>query len=423
MPKIPNFLKDDVISKFGEQIQNLTDAKKLSNDIFIETGVTLSYNTIRRIFGLIKIQQTSFHIKTVNTLSKYCGFKNAITHKKHYYDYKLWKLINKISYTNNKIENFNTLIKELEKLINKNHKYMGLLGLLTNKLILQGNEDQLVKLYTIKIKNIYEPRMLMAVTNCVNLMASSIRTYKFKKNSTLIALSKQETFIRLYLHHFIDYSVNNKNYIKILKYTDDKLFNPTDKAYKYLFLDTMNFFKKKSLNFKGLEIPYHYITNDFVRGRWIGISYLKNKKKFNFEDFYISKSILLATEVLVFALICNDTVTIKNICSFYKNEKLDNMHWYYKNEKIIIDLFLALYFFMIGNKKEAFLYFNKIKVTEDSNFQRLEYNISLYLYIQIVIEGESEILIKKFNNSKKQNHFKLLDVKKAIDLNRLFQIK
>jgi len=198
--------------------------------------------------------------------------------------------------------------------------------------------------------------------------------------------------------------------------------NP-DKAYKYLFLDTMNFFKKKSLNFKGLEIPYQYITNDFVRGRWIGISYLKNKKKFNFEDFYISKSILLATEVLVFALICNDTVTIKNICSFYKNEKLDNMHWYYKNEKIIIDLFLALYFFMIGNKKEAFLYFNKIKVTEDSNFQRLEYNISLYLYIQIVIEGESEILIKKFNNSKKQNHFKLLDVNKAIDLNRLFQIK
>ena len=420
MPRIPTFLRAVIISKFGEQVHNLSSVKKLSYDIAKETGGAVSYNTLRRIFGLIKTPQTNFHIKTLNTLSRYCGFKNAVAHQKHYQNYKLWKLVNTISYSNNKIENFNTLLKELETLVNKDARYLGLIGLLTNKLILQENEDQLVQLYAIKIEDIYAPRLLMAVTNCANLMASSIRMYKFKNTNTLIALSKQETFIRLYLHHFIDYSIHNQNYIELLQHTDDQMFNTTDTAYKYLFLDTLNFLKKKALNFKGLEIPYHHITNDFVKGRWIGISYLNNKKEFSFEKFYSPKSILLATEVLVFALVCNDTATIKNICSFYEHEQLEHLHWYYKNEKIIINLFLALNFFMKGNKKEASVCFHAIDITEDSNFQRLEHNTTLHLFIQIIIEGDSDILRRQFEASKKHNHFKFLHVKNAIALHHSF---
>jgi hypothetical protein len=420
MPRIHAFLMEDIVSEFGEKVDNLSNAKKLSNEIAKATGGKVSYNSIRRIFGLIKTPQINYHIKTLNTLSRYCGFKNSVAHEKHNQNYKLWKLVNTISNSNKKIENFNILIKELETLVNKDPRFLVLIGLLTNKLILQENEDQLVQLYTIKIENIYAPGLLMVVTNCTNLMASSIRMYKFKSTNTIIALSKQETFIRLYLHHFIDYSINNQNYIELLQYTDDQTFNTTDTAYKYLFLDTFNFFKKKTLNFKGLETPYHHITNDFVKGRWIGISYLNNKKEFSFEKFYTSKSILLATEVLVFALICNDTATIKNICSFYENENLKYLHWYYKNEKIIIDLFLALNNFLNGNKKKASVRFHKIDITKDSNFQRLEHNTTLHLFIQIIIEGDSDILRMQFKNSKKHNHFKFLHIKKAIALNHSF---
>ena len=143
------------------------------------------------------------------------------------------------------------------------------------------------------------------------------------------------------------------------------------------------------------------------KGRWIGISYLNNKKEFSFEKFYSPKSILLATEVLVFALVCNDTATIKNICSFYENEKLEHLHWYYKNDLIIINLFLALNNFLNGNKKEESVCFHAIDIAEDSNFQRLEYNTTLQLFIQIIIEGDSDILRRQFENSKKYNHFKL----------------
>ena len=420
MPRIHAFLKEDIISKFGEQVHNLSSVKKLSNDIAKETSGKVSYNTLRRIFGLIETPQINFHLKTLNILSRYCGFKDAVAHEKQHQNYKLWKLINTISYSNKKIKNFNTLKNELETLVNKDAKFLVLLGLLTNKLILQENEEQLVQLYTIKIKNIYAPSILMSVTNCANLMASSLRIYKFKNANTILALSKQETFIRLYLHHFIDYSIDNQNYIALLQHTDDQMFNTTDTAYKYLFLDTLNFFKNKALNFKGLEIPYHCLTNDFVKGRWIGISYLNNKKEFSFEKFYTSKSILLATEVLVFALLQNDVTTIKNICSFYENEKRAQLHWYYKNENIIINLFLVLSNLLKGNKKKAVTLFNAIDINEDSNFQRLEHNTTLHLYIQIIIEGGTDILKNKFANSKKYNHFKLLQVKKAIALHHSF---
>jgi short-subunit dehydrogenase len=75
---------------------------------------------------------------------------------------------------------------------------------------------------------------------------------------------------------------------------------------------------------------------------------------------------------------------------------------------------------MNGNKKEASVCFHAIDLTEDSNFQRLEHNTSLHLFIQIIIEGDSDILRRQFENSKKHNYFKFLDVKKAIALNHSF---
>jgi hypothetical protein len=44
----------------------------------------------------------------------------------------------------------------------------------------------------------------------------------------------------------------------------------------------------------------------------------------------------------------------------------------------------------------------------------------LQLFIQIIIEGDSDILRRQFENSKKYNHFKFLHVKNAIALNHSF---
>ena len=415
-----DFLIDEVVAKFGEQVDNLSSAEKLSKEISKRQNGEVSYNTIRRFFNLIQSKQNNYHLKTINTFSRYCGYKNFIEHEKHYNSHRIWRLINIINYSSKKIENFKELKGNLQDLINKNSKNITLLGLLTNKLLLQEKEEEFVDTYNIKVNNIYDSNMLMPITNYCNLVASSLRQYNFKDRKTILELSKKETFIRLYVHHFVDYSRNNHNYIDILSACDDKSYNSTDTAFKYLFLDTMRFFKSEALNFKGIDIPYDNLTNDFVRGRWIAIFYLRNKKEFNFKEFYKSDSILLVRELLVFALVKNDISTVKDVCAFYEHENFKNLHWHYQNEKIIVDLFLTLNFFIKGNSVKALALLNAINLDRNSNYQRLEHNTVLYLYIQIIIEGASEGLKLKFKEAKKISHLELLSYNNAVGLNKTF---
>lgn len=420
MEKKYQFLIDEVLSKFGEKVNSVRNAKKLSKEISNNKNGDISYNTIRRFFGLIDTKQKKYHIKTLNILSRYCGYENFIEHQKFNDNYNLWKLLNLIYFSKKKIVDLKKIKKDLKILVNNDSKVLLLLGLLINRFLLQKNEQDLLEICNLKINNIYASHMLMPVTNFCNLIASTFRDYKFNNPQTIIALSKKEIFIRLYIHHFVDYSKNNHNYISILQATNDELYNSNDRAFKYLFLDTMSFFKSETLNYKGLNIPYKNLTNDFVKGRWIAISYLRNENKFNFKEFYKSDSILLAIELLVFALVKNDIATIKDVCDCYENNNYKNLHWYYNNEKLIVDLFLSLHIFIIGDKKKSLVMFSNIDIDKNSNFERLEYNTVIYLFIQIVIEGASESLRLKFTSAKKTSHLNLLSYSNALALNKRF---
>ena len=122
----------------------------------------------------------------------------------------------------------------------------------------------------------------------------------------------------------------------------------------------------------------------------------------------------------MFALVKNDIATLKVVCDCYENNNYKNLHWYYKNEKIIVDLFLSLHFFMKGDKKSAFAMFGTINIDENSNFQRLDHNTVIYLFIQLVIEGASDGLELKFKLAKKTSHLDLLSYSNALALNKRF---
>ena len=68
------YLKNKVISKFGQAVLTLGDCKELSKVIFAETQELLNYNTLRRIFGLIK--PTTPQTYTLDVLSKYVGYSD-----------------------------------------------------------------------------------------------------------------------------------------------------------------------------------------------------------------------------------------------------------------------------------------------------------------------------------------------------------
>ena len=73
-------LKNITEEKIGFRIKTLKDSKRLSQIIAKENDVDISYNTIRRFFGVVKnVQASNF---TLDTLSRFNGFEN-------YSDFKL----------------------------------------------------------------------------------------------------------------------------------------------------------------------------------------------------------------------------------------------------------------------------------------------------------------------------------------------
>ena len=69
-----NKLREITESKIGFKIKSLKDSKRLSEIIAKENDIDISYNTIRRFFGVVKnVQASNF---TLNTISKFNGFDN-----------------------------------------------------------------------------------------------------------------------------------------------------------------------------------------------------------------------------------------------------------------------------------------------------------------------------------------------------------
>ena len=67
-------LRDITEVKIGFKIKSLKDSKRLSQIIAKENDIAISYNTIRRFFGVVKnVQASNF---TLDTLSRFNSFES-----------------------------------------------------------------------------------------------------------------------------------------------------------------------------------------------------------------------------------------------------------------------------------------------------------------------------------------------------------
>ena len=67
-------LRDITEEKIGFKIKGLKDSKRLSQIIAKENDIAISYNTIRRFFGVVKnVQASNF---TLDTLSRFNSFES-----------------------------------------------------------------------------------------------------------------------------------------------------------------------------------------------------------------------------------------------------------------------------------------------------------------------------------------------------------
>ena len=406
-----SILKKSIETKFGENIINSGVASSLVNSILTETDESISVNTIRRLFGLIKSNQKKISPRILNILSRYCGFRSYREMLDYNSSSVSWRLINDIGFVSSlNLSDFTKLVNRLSDYISVDIRALLTLGMLTNELLHKKDELKLLKLFDIKIDNLYEKNHLKELTNCCNIFANTLRDYEFLNSENLIRLANKETFVRIYLHHFIDYGLN-KNFLNLVKNTSDTMFNQTDYAFKYLFIDRHQFLTESTYEIEnnGLSIQYDSLSNNFVKGRWIASMYLRDEK-INFGNYFKNGpySILLAKEILVFALIKNDFEKINQVCENYSCKDFWKIDWHIINEKLILEMFLVLNEFKQTGSCSRDL--ENIDIHGHSDNQCLDYNKTIYFYIKGILNGFNSDIKKQFNQAKKRTYLNSLKI-------------
>ena len=80
-------------ARFGKMIKNRRDCEELAEEIQVVTTQFLSYNTIRRYFGIDKGQYKTRR-QTLDVLSQYCGFDSHADFKMNYSFENNWSIKN-----------------------------------------------------------------------------------------------------------------------------------------------------------------------------------------------------------------------------------------------------------------------------------------------------------------------------------------
>jgi len=210
-------LRDITQEKIGFSITSLKDSKRLSEIIAKENDIDISYNTIRRFFGVVKnVQASNF---TLDTLSKFNGFDS-------YSDFMLnFKLRNKWreEFDISKIIHRGKdekLLKYIEGNLNQSRGFSLKLIQIIRELLLIRNFNLIRRIFDLKKMNAanfnYDDTVLIGMSIGYLISVVNIKNKMFNK------LILNENFQDLVITIFVDYGSLRTYYSEIIKIIHSK---------------------------------------------------------------------------------------------------------------------------------------------------------------------------------------------------------
>jgi hypothetical protein len=167
-------LKNKVSQKCGFKIKNRGDCVRLSNMIVIDSGIDISYNTLRRFYGIVK--GTKPNSSTLNTLSTYVGYSSYVDFCTAYPQKKNWDIHQKIY--NNIVINSKYALALMEDEFISPENYLELLITMIGGLTFTKNIDILKLVFNSPLLNPkrYNYSEILYIGNCVGPMLKQMET-------------------------------------------------------------------------------------------------------------------------------------------------------------------------------------------------------------------------------------------------------
>ena len=197
--------------KVGFNIENYNCSKRLSEIVYLDTGIEVSYNTLRRFFGVVKSVKPSNH--TLNALAIFNGFLDYNDFIMNYHLRNRWMQEFEIADLYNQS---NTQILEfINTNLNSRRQFMQKLVQIIRELILIRNYDLLNQIFNLPKMafNQFNFDDVAYFGNCVGPIIKSIKMSSSEAQSLIL----NDNFIDLILCIYVDYNNLNKHYGNCLK--------------------------------------------------------------------------------------------------------------------------------------------------------------------------------------------------------------
>ena len=205
-------LKEITEKKIGFKIKSLNDSKRLSEIIANEIDLEISYNTIRRFFGVVKNVKASNY--TLDIVSKFNGFDNYTDFIVNYRLSNKWKQEFEITKIIHKNED-DKLLEYIENNLNQTRSFNLKLIQIIRELLLVGNFILISKIFELKKMHAnnfnYDDKVLIGMSIGHVLHLIDIKNEEFKE------LILNENFQDLVITIFVDYGNLKTYYSKIIE--------------------------------------------------------------------------------------------------------------------------------------------------------------------------------------------------------------
>ena len=345
-----SILKRKTSEKVGFKINNLGSANQLSNMILEEKDEFISYNTIRRLFKVVKTNEKPSK-KTLDIISRFNGYNNYNHFTKTFKYENKWKLQNDVYEILNK-KDLNHLLFFLKKTLKAKEDHVSIVIQILRELFLQKRYYELYKTLEIeelKIENLTYDEVAH-IGNGIGLLLRKIKL----EDDVIKTLLNIKNYQDLVYTMFVDYANLNKYYLSHIK-----IFK-TIKSEDYLIAFTkslenlhsyLNIKKPIHLNIR-LKENYHPI----LKSRIIAQNILNKNKNIiqKLEQYYLQQNdsklpIEYFYELIMTAMISQNFEVMKWIIKKVEKNIEENYIYHIRHIQHYI-IMKSFYFSSIGNK-------------------------------------------------------------------------
>ena len=268
LKKLIDLLKKELELKLGQKIENRGDAELLANAIQETIDQQISYNTIRRFFGV------STNVKpnnnTLNILARFIGFKNYI-HFTQTYSFREKKNIAEIIYKaiyNQDNEEIISLIKRIKK---TPEDFVSFIILLVRELIYNKKYHILNNIFKLKEMefNSFSYSEVLLIGNSTGLLLR-------KNPMDNYILLKNRNFLQCVYSSFVDYSNINGFYGEWAKFVVRNKVNKEIIIFSDAILQLRKFLNQKKIQNDYEELAYSNKLHPILCSRLLSLSFLNS---------------------------------------------------------------------------------------------------------------------------------------------------